>query len=55
VALLEGDHALAAGLVAEMSTNPVTTFVTLLLTEEKKQAADDKAPAAVIDNNQCKR
>ena len=53
---MDGDHALAAQVIAEMETNPLTTFVSLMLKEEKKQAEDDKkATGAVVDDTQCKR
>ena len=41
-----------------METNPLTTFVSLMLKEEKKQAEDDKKDVkkgAVVDDTQCKR
>ena len=49
--------ALVARVVTEIGTNPLTTFVTLLVQEEKTQAAQDsrKLPANVVDDSQCKR
>ena len=55
VALLQGDHALAEQMISEMSTTPVTTLVTLLLKEEKKQAAENRGQDNVVYDNQCKR
>jgi hypothetical protein len=42
VDLLEGDHDTAQQVVAQLDTNPLTTFTNLLLLEEKKQADDAK-------------
>jgi len=53
--LLGGDHALAARVVAEMQTTPLTTFVTLLLQEEKKQTQGGTGQDSVVYDNQCKR
>jgi len=56
VALLEGDHALAAQVITEMATSPLTTFTTLLLKEEQQQAEELKTGIPnVVDDNQCKR
>jgi hypothetical protein len=55
VELLEGDHATAQQVVAQLDTNPLTTFTELLLKEEEKQQ-DRKPPAS--DNvvaNTCKK
>ncbi len=55
--LLVGNHALAAQVISEMDTNPLTTFAFLLLKEEAKQA-DDKGKKKGLDNvtndTQCK-
>jgi hypothetical protein len=53
--LLDGDHTLAEQVISEMSSNPLTTFVTLLLTEEQKQAAGAQGAPGVVDDNQCRR
>jgi hypothetical protein len=53
--LLDGDHALAAKLIAELDTNPLTTFVALLLQEEKKQAGSGYGSDNLFYDNQCKR
>jgi hypothetical protein len=37
-----------------LSSNPLTTFVTLLLTEEQKQAGGSPG-SGLVDDNQCKR
>jgi hypothetical protein len=56
IALLDGDHQLAARLISEMGTNPLTTFVRLLLQEERRQL-DDRGRRfdGIVDDNQCKR
>jgi filamentous hemagglutinin family protein len=54
-ALINGDYALAAQVVAELDTNPLTTFTTLLQQEEEKQDADGKGLDNVVDDNQCRR
>jgi len=54
-ALIDGDYALAAQVVAELDTNPLTTFTTLLLQEEEKQASDAKGLDNLVDDNQCRR
>jgi colicin import membrane protein len=47
VELLGGDHDTAAQVVAQLDTNPLTTFTTLVLKEEKQQAEEKKSgPAA---------
>jgi len=51
--LLDGDHTLAAQVITELDSNPLTTFVTLLLKEEKNQAGP--ANDNVVDDNQCKK
>ena len=40
-----------------MSTNPLTTFATLLVKEEETQARTNARTAAdnVVDDNQCRR
>jgi hypothetical protein len=43
--LLDGDHAVAQQVVAQMETNTLTTFTTLALQEEKKQQEDKKETA----------
>jgi hypothetical protein len=54
--LLDGDHTLAAQIISEMGSNPVTTFVTLLLTEEQKQGGGTQpGSSGLVDDNQCKR
>jgi len=53
--LIDGDHALAAQVIAEFDTNPLTTFTTLLLQEEEKQASDGKGLDNLVDDNQCRR
>jgi hypothetical protein len=56
VALLDGDHAKAGEVISQMSTNPLTTFVTMMINEEKKQAGDDKKQSnTMVDDSQCKR
>jgi hypothetical protein len=55
IALLQGDHALAEQVISEMSTTPVTTLVTLLLKEEKKQTPENRGQDNVVYDNQCKR
>jgi len=53
--LLDGNHEVAQQVVAQLDTNPLTTFTTLVLKEEKKQAEDkDKSKPTVIDATQCK-
>jgi hypothetical protein len=41
--------------IAELGTNPLTTFVTLLLIEEKKQAGSGYGNDNLVYDNQCKR
>jgi hypothetical protein len=59
IELLQGDHETAQQVVAQLDTNPLTLFTTLLLREEKQQADDAKkngTPAA--DNvvaNTCQK
>ncbi|MDB5874417.1 MAG: hypothetical protein JWQ07_3859 [Ramlibacter sp.] len=57
IALLgTGDRALAAEVISTLGTTPVTTFVTLLITEERKQAEDaNKGVDNVVYDNQCKK
>ncbi len=56
ISLLDGDHALAAKLMLELDTNPLTTFVSLLLAEEKTELDAGKAKSGgLIDDSQCKR
>ncbi|NPC58753.1 beta strand repeat-containing protein, partial [Caenimonas soli] len=52
-ALIDGNHALAAQVVAE--NNTLTTFTSLLQQEEEKQAADAKGLDNLVDDNQCRR
>jgi hypothetical protein len=53
-ALIGGDQATAQQVVAQLDTSPLTTFTTLLVTDEKKQA-DQKKPAdgIVSGSNTC--
>jgi hypothetical protein len=53
--LIEGDHALATQVVAEISTNPLTTFTELVEKEEEQQASDGRGVDNLVDNNQCRR
>ncbi|NPC59368.1 beta strand repeat-containing protein, partial [Caenimonas soli] len=53
--LIEGDHALATQVVAEFSTNPLTTFTELVLKEEEPRAGDGRGVDNLVDNNQCRR
>ena len=46
--LLEGNHEVAQQVVAQLDTNPLTTFTTLVLKEEKKQ--EEKAADNVVSN-----
>jgi hypothetical protein len=56
VALLQGDHRLAARVISEMQSTPLTTFVRLLLKEERKQDDDRRRGLdKIIYDNQCKR
>jgi hypothetical protein len=55
VQLLDGDLALAQQTVAEMGSNPVTTFVTLLAQEGQRQQSTATGNANVVDDNQCRR
>jgi len=55
IELLGGDRPLAAQVIAELDTNPLTTFVTLLLKEEKKQAEGATGNDNLVYDNQCKR
>ena len=55
IALLGGDHAMAAQVIAELQTNPLTTFVTLMRQEERKQAEGGAGLDGVVYDNQCKR
>jgi uncharacterized glyoxalase superfamily metalloenzyme YdcJ len=48
---LQGDASTAQQIVAQLDSNPLTTFTTLLTTEEKKQS-DAKGTTAVVVN-QC--
>jgi len=52
--LIEGDYALATQVVAEISTNPLTTFTELLEKEEDQQASD-RGVDNLVDDNQCRR
>jgi hypothetical protein len=56
VTLLEGDHATAQQVVAQLDTNPLTTFTTLVLKEEQKQADKNGQPASdnVVATTICK-
>jgi hypothetical protein len=55
MALLDGDHATAQQVVAQLDTNPLTTFTTLLLQEEQNQH-DKGQPASdnVVATTTCK-
>jgi hypothetical protein len=44
---------LAGQVIAELDSNPLTTFVTLLLKEEHKQSGSTKD--GLVDDNQCKK
>ena len=57
-ALLDGDQALAEKVVAELTSNPLTTFVTLLVKEQEKEKdeadADHRKGEVVIGDQQCR-
>jgi hypothetical protein len=56
IALLQGDHRLAARLISEMQSTPLTTFVRLLLEEERRQHdGPGRYLDGLVDDNQCKR
>jgi hypothetical protein len=55
VGALIGDQALAQQVMAEIGTNPLTTFNTFLQQEEEKQATDAKGLDNLVDDNQCRR
>jgi hypothetical protein len=40
--MLGGDEALAEQVVTELASNPVTTFITLLVQEEEKQRQQEE-------------
>ena len=54
VDLLGGDHATAQQVVAQLDTNPLTTFTTLVLQEEQKQANGQPAGDNVVATLTCK-
>ena len=47
------DVAVAQQIVAELDTNPLTTFTTLLVQEEKKQSEEQKSDGTTVVVNQC--
>jgi hypothetical protein len=58
VELLGGDHEVAQAVVAQLDTNPLTTFTKLVLNEEKQQAQEKKdkgETTAVVVTNTCSK
>ena len=51
--VLQGNHEVAQQVVFQLDTNPLTTFTTLVLQEEKKQSEDNKTETAPVVVNQC--
>ncbi len=53
---MDGNQALAEQLISEMTSSPLTTFVSLLLKEQERQSQDRQlGQDTVVDDNQCRR